>query len=117
MIFRFVRTSKVNEWLKRNFPTSLVGTPGDNWKKFLSDHGGTGSTFHDLEQSYLASQGTVGQTIMTRWSSFVSAAGNTGGTLLDNIRKYFEGVVSTPPTGDFSGQPIAAGDYLFITYP
>ena len=91
MIFRFVRPSKVNGWLKNNYPDSLVGTPGDNWKKFLTSQGATGSTFHDLEQSYLASQNSFGQTIVDRWSKFVANATYTGQTILQNIRNYFEG--------------------------
>lgn len=97
MIFRFVRTSKVNQWLKNNFPSSIVGTPGDNWRKFLTSQGATGSTFHDLEQSYI---NNGNKTIVDRWSSFVSTAGYTGSKFLDNIRAYFEGIVSsgTPST-------------------
>lgn len=100
MIFRFVRTSKVNQWLKNNFPSSLVGTPGDNWKKFLTSQGATGSTFHDLEQSYLASQGSLFSTIHDRWSAFVNSAGYTNGIFLDRMRAYFEGIISagTPST-------------------
>lgn len=99
MIFRFVRPSKVNGWLKNNSPSSLVGTPGDNWKKFLSSNGGTGDTFHDLEQSYLASQGSIFKTIHDRWSHFVNAAGYATGNFLDRMRAYFEGVVDPePPT-------------------
>lgn len=116
MIFRFVRPSKLNEWLKNNFPTSLVGTAGDNWKKFLTSQGATGSTFHDLEQSYLASQGSFASTIVDRWSKFVSSATYTGQTVLQNIRNYFDGIVDTGQPGPVSGQPIGAGDYLFITY-
>jgi len=101
MIFRFVRPSKLNEWLKNNFPTSLVGTAGDNWKKFLTSQGATGSTFHDLEQSYLASQGSFASTIVDRWSKFVSSATYTGQTVLQNIRNYFNGIVTAPPTESY----------------
>jgi len=90
MIFRFVRTSKVIEWIKNNYPTSLNGTAGDSWKHFLSNHGGTGSTFHDLEQSYIANNN---RTIHDRWSSFVGGVGS----FLDRIRAYFESVAE-PPT-------------------
>ena len=102
MIFRFVRPSKVNGWLKNNSPSSLVGTPGDNWKKFLSSNGGTGDTFHDLEQSYLASQGSIFKTIHDRWSFFVNAAGYATGNFLDRMRAYFEGIIDTgpPPTSN-----------------
>lgn len=95
MIFRFVRTSKVNSWLQINYPSSIVGTAGDNWKKFLGDHGGTGGTFHDLEQSYLSGQGTIRQTIIDRWSAFTAAAGYVSNTVIGNLRDYFEGVVAT----------------------
>jgi len=96
MIFRFVRPSKVNGWLKNNYPSSLVGTPGDNWKKFLKDQGATGETFHDLEQSYLASQGSVFRTIHDRWSYYVNSAGQTSGTFLDRMRAFFEAIVAGP---------------------
>ncbi|UOF77966.1 hypothetical protein [Caudoviricetes sp.] len=91
MIFRFVRPSKVNDWLKTNFPSAIRGTPGDNWKKFLEDNGGTGETFHDLETSYL---NQTGKTLTDRWSSFVKTAGYSVGVFRDRMRAYFEGVVS-----------------------
>lgn len=94
MIFRFVRPSRINEWLKNNHPTTLVGTPGDNWKKFLTSQGGTGETFHDLEQSYLASQGSIFSTIHDRWSHFVNGAGYNTGVYLDRMRAYFGGIVT-----------------------
>jgi hypothetical protein len=104
MIFRFVRPSKVNEWLKNNFPSSLIGTAGDNWKKYLQDHGGTGSTFHDLEQSYLNSGG---RTIFDRWSTFLSTTIYTGNVFLDNIRKYFDSIVNVdPPTESTTEVPV-----------
>ena len=92
MIFRFVRPSKINSWLSNNFPSSIVGTPGDNWKKYLTSQGATGDTFHDLEQSYL---NNGRQTIHDRWSAFVNSAGSAVGDFLDRMRHYFEGVVGS----------------------
>lgn len=49
LLFRSQRTSKTSEFVKNNEPTSAFGTPGDMWKRFLGNNGGTGDTFYDLE--------------------------------------------------------------------
>jgi len=93
-VFRFIKPSKVNAWIDRNFPlidSPIRKTPGDKWRKFLKDNGGTGETFHDLEQSYINNSS---KTIHDRWSTFVIAAGYTVGNTRDRIRAYFDGVVA-----------------------
>lgn len=93
LIWRSMRPSKIVEYVKNNSPTSVTGTPGDTWRKFLKDSGATGETIYDMEQAYLRSQGA------TTWDRFLNALGYTFGVIRDRMRSWLDSI-STPPTSD-----------------
>lgn len=88
LIWRSQKTSKTNEFVKNNDPSSIVGYPGDNWRKFLKNNGGSGETFHDLEKSYLQSQG------FSTWDKFLESLGYIVGVIRDRIRSFLSSILS-----------------------
>lgn len=51
LVIRKMRPSALMTFLEENSPSSIMGTPRDSWRKYLSSQGGTGQTNHDLESS------------------------------------------------------------------
>lgn len=92
LVIRSQKLSRINEFLKNNSPTSLVGTTGDSWKKYLSANGGTGQTFHDLEKSYLAAQASGGGTLHDLWSFYVNGLGFVTGVARQRVRAWLESI-------------------------
>lgn len=89
LIWRSQKPSKTAEFVKNNEPASAYGTPGDIWKRFLGNNGGTGQTFHDLEQGYLRAEG------MSTWDKLVEAAGLIIGTLRERLRAWLTSIFSS----------------------
>ena len=92
MIWRSLRPSKIVDFIKNNQSSSLGGTPGDAWRRFLRNNGGTGETFHDLETSWLGSQEVQGNTLRDKLSNFFTASGQTIGYLWDRGRAYLQAI-------------------------
>lgn len=90
LLFRSRRTSETAESVKNNDPASATGTPGDMWKRFLGLNGGSGQTFHDLEQGYLRQQG------MSRWDLFLQSIGITIGVLRERMRQFLASIIGSP---------------------
>jgi hypothetical protein len=82
-----VSPQNLMNWIKVNDATSLKGTVGDSWRAYLSSHGGTGSTFYDLETSYLRNLGITVGTLQDRWNTQIVSAGKNGH---EKARNYFK---------------------------
>lgn len=87
LIWRSQRTSETVEFVKNNEPASVNGTPGDTWRKFLKNNGGTGETFYDLEQGYLRQQGH------SFWDTLVNAAGFVVGGLRGRLKQWLDSIL------------------------
>lgn len=90
LLFRSQRTSKTSEFVKNNEPTSAFGTPGDMWKRFLGNNGGTGDTFYYLEMGYLRQQAK------TTWDLFLDSLGIFVGVIRERLSKFLSSILSTP---------------------
>lgn len=87
LIWRSQRPSNISKFVENNSPSSVRGTPGDTWRKYLQDQGATGSTMYDLEQSYLRLQGE--QT----WDQHVDTLGYRIGVVWDRVRTWLASIL------------------------
>lgn len=107
MIWRTQRTSKTNEFVSNNSPSDIIGTPGDNWKSYLSHHGGTGDTFYDLESSWI--NGTA-STLLDNIGAYIANLGFLAGYIFDRIRAFLSSILS--PEADYYLQESSLDKYL-----
>jgi hypothetical protein len=87
-VLKTVRPDKLQNWIRVNAPGSLKSTAGDSWRAFLAANGGTGKTFHDLEQSYLTAQLIGAGTLHDRWNAKVAAT--SGKSCTEKLRTFFQ---------------------------
>jgi hypothetical protein len=104
LIFRSQKPSKTAEFVKNNEPASATGTPGDMWKRFLGNNGGTGDTFYDLEQGYLRLQG------MTTWDLFLASIGIIVGVIRQRITSFLSSILS--PSSSYYLQEDGTSKYV-----
>ena len=84
-----VSPQNLMNWIKANDPTSVNGTVGDSWRKYLSTHGGVGKTLYDLETSYLTAQAIPATgTLRDRWEK--KLVGVSGKSAHEQARTYFK---------------------------
>lgn len=87
-ILRIVRPSNLQNWIKVNAAGSLKGTPKDSWWSYLKANGGTGSTFHDLEHSFLTAQVVASGRLPQRWALYL--AGQSGSKPVEKARNNYK---------------------------
>lgn len=90
LLFRQRRPSEIQEFVKNNSPSDSDGTAGDSWKKYLVRNGGQGSTFYDLEQSYLAANG------YSRWDLYLATFGFILGVMRERVRGWLASILAPP---------------------
>lgn len=83
MIFQFIRTDQLNRWLRANAPTVVANNPNmtsrDLWRAYLRSLSAVGSTWRDLENSYLTQAGdATAHKLRTRYAVFAGNAKDTG---------------------------------------
>lgn len=101
MITRFVRLSKIVDWLHLNSgdPAYETTSPMDGYRKFLTDNGATGETLHDMERSYLAALGFQNGTLHDTWGDYLNslAIETDKPTLRQRLFTFFETILVSAP--------------------
>jgi len=86
-----VRPFDLQNWIKTNAVGSLKGKPMESYKAYLAANGGTGSTIHDLENSFLKAAGATGQTLHDKWSDYLGRiVGQSGGKATEKVKNRFK---------------------------
>lgn len=90
-----MRPSKIVEFVQENEPSSVTGTPGDTWRKYLQNNGGTGETFYDKEQGYLRQKG------VSTWDQYMNQLGYVIGVIWDRLRSWLSSITSSPTNSKY----------------
>ena len=80
MTIRSTKPSEIQEFVRRENPELARATAGESLKNYQTLNGGTGSTFHDIERSWLKSLG------YETWDLFLNSIGYIVGVTRENIR-------------------------------
>lgn len=77
-----MKPSEIQEFVRRENPELARATAGESLKNYQTLNGGTGSTFHDIERSWLKSLG------YETWDLFLNSIGYIVGVTRENIRNF-----------------------------
>lgn len=89
-ILETVRANALQNWIAVNAAGSLKTYPRDSWRAYLQANSGVGSTWSDLENSFLNAALATGATLHDKWNSYLIAQGAAGSKCQERARNRYK---------------------------